>query len=168
MVFLKRFQRAYTLIQLLMLIAIVALVIVMATTSLQPLLQRNRLTGDVNAILARLHYARVTAITTGRTLTMCPSADQHTCTGPWAAGQLVFVDSNRNHHVDVREKIIKIFPALSKHAQLTWHGFRAHKDLRFYPEGLGRDSNGKFLYELDRTHIRKIIVSRLGRARVQR
>jgi type IV fimbrial biogenesis protein FimT len=72
-------QAGFTLVELLVTLAIVAILAAMATPGLQRLRGRAAVTAAANQALSGLHLARRTALATGRTTTLCATRDNQRC-----------------------------------------------------------------------------------------
>ncbi|HEY4066675.1 MAG TPA: Tfp pilus assembly protein FimT/FimU [Burkholderiaceae bacterium] len=100
---LRHWRRAgFTLIELLVVIAIAAILTMIAIPGFTDMIQRNRVSGEVNSFVGDLQYARSEAIKTGQTVSICPSSDGSSCLGTnaWQSGWIVFTDVNGNGAVD--------------------------------------------------------------------
>lgn len=106
----KRFSRGFTLIEILVVIAIVAIVSVLAGPDLSALIKSNRIAGTVNAVNADITFAKSEAIKRGAAVTLCASSDQASCSASsnLANGWIVFSDPNENQAVDEGEAVIKV------------------------------------------------------------
>ena len=80
----KREQGGFTLLELMVTLAVASILAVIALPSFRDLLRKNQVSSANNALLADLSYARSEAITRGNIVSICPSSDGATCT---AAGQ---------------------------------------------------------------------------------
>ncbi|MBD9676888.1 GspH/FimT family pseudopilin [Pseudomonas sp. PDM18] len=83
-------QAGLTLVELVTVIAIIAILASIAFPSFQRTLASNRVTSTSNSLLGLLQLARSEAMTMGRTVTVCPSTDQATCTqgATWNNGMI--------------------------------------------------------------------------------
>jgi type IV fimbrial biogenesis protein FimT len=80
-------------VELLVVMAIAAILLSAAVPSFQGTLARYRVSTEVNGLVGDLQYARSEAVKQGMTVTMCSSADGQTCTGAsWAAGHIVLTN----------------------------------------------------------------------------
>ena len=86
-------QTGFTLMELLMTIAIAAIVATIGIPSFQYVTNSNRVAGEVNGLLGDLQFARAEAIKEGQPVTVCMSKGGTTCdtTGnAWQSGWIVY------------------------------------------------------------------------------
>ena len=106
-------------IELVVTIAIAAVLIGLAAPSFTKVLQRNRIATEANSLTADLQYARGQAIKEGMPVTVCISTDQATCSTSstnWGAGWIVFSDTNGDQIVDTTptaETVWRLQPGFS-------------------------------------------------------
>jgi type IV fimbrial biogenesis protein FimT len=85
----------FTMIEMLMTIAIAAILTALAVPSFRYITNSNRIASELNGLLGDLQLARAEAIKEGRTVTVCQSSDTLTCTNDstsWQGGWIVFSD----------------------------------------------------------------------------
>ncbi len=101
-------------IELLVTVAVVAILATLAAPSFRETLQRNRIAGQVNSFVADLQFARSEAMKRGQNVTVCPSSDGQNCSGgnTWQGGWVVFNDANASGGVDSGE-MLRQQPGLS-------------------------------------------------------
>ncbi|WP_137821060.1 GspH/FimT family pseudopilin [Pseudomonas sp. D(2018)] len=89
-------RNGFTLIELMVVIAIVAILSSIGYPSFRELILNNRLTAQTNALLGTLQYARSEAVTQKRRVIVCPSRDQATCEddpADWQRAIIVLLDN---------------------------------------------------------------------------
>lgn len=90
----------FTLIELMVAIAIVAIVSSLAFPSMSSFYTNNRLTAIVNDLLVGLNFTRAESIKRNLPVTICASANGSSCASDWSAGWIIFVDRNADGVVD--------------------------------------------------------------------
>lgn len=90
-----RCKRGFTLLELMVTLAVASVLVVIAVPSFRDLLRRNQVSSASNALLADLSYARSEASMRGSIVSICPSTDGTTCTSTQAyeSGWLVYTYS---------------------------------------------------------------------------
>ncbi len=84
----------YTLTEMLVVVAIVAILLGIAVPSYRYITNASRMSSEINGLLGDLMYARAEAIKEGQSVSLCVSSDGVTCSGStaWANGWIVFPD----------------------------------------------------------------------------
>lgn len=87
--------QGFTLIELIIALAIGAVLLSMALPNLQPAIRSMRLTGDTHDFIADMQYARSEALKRAGVVVVCTATDTTGCIpGNWQAGRLIFFDAN--------------------------------------------------------------------------
>ena len=166
-------QRAYSLSETLVALAITGVVAGIAVPSLQHLMASNQITIFANQLITDLHLSRSEAIKRGQRVTLCKSSDGKRCTGGsmWNQGWLVFIDPNHNYQIDSDESILRIQQAMPAVA-IRFNGSgggSADNYVSYYPSGYSW-KNGTFtLCSQSRTDLKRaVILYRTGRPRIAR
>ena len=91
-------QRGVTLIEQIMVVAIIGVLAAIAAPPLAGLLRRNQVQVAQTDFIAALQHARGAAVTSGRPTLFCPSRDGTRCSGEtrWESGWLIGHDNNRD------------------------------------------------------------------------
>lgn len=162
-------DRAFTLIEVVISLLILAAVIMLVIPMARDFIERNRLASTVYQLLAALNLGKISAIHSGKVVTLCKSRDGHQCSGDWSDGQILFIDEYANGTVDANDEIIRVWQLTKSGIKLDWRGFYSNTYIQMDPSGVGRAMNGNFLLcpaSKNESLARTIIVSRNGRARV--
>lgn len=110
-------QNGITLVELMITLAVLAVVITLAVPSFNALIRNNRIYTQINDLHLSLMRARAEAMSQVKRITVCTSSDAATCnaTGKWEDGWIVFVEHNatQNAAVDSGEEILQVQQKLS-------------------------------------------------------
>lgn len=102
-----RRQNGFTLIELMIAVALTGLLLSMAVPAMNMFVSNARQTGTINDFVSSMHIARSTAITTNTRVTICPSSDGADCEDvSWNEGWIVFADGDSDQEVDGDETIV--------------------------------------------------------------
>ncbi len=104
-------SRGFSLIELLVTIAVAAIIAGLAAPSFSKMINANRVQTVSSGLQADLSYARTEAVKRGSWVTVCPSVDLATCSGAnnWQTGWIVFNDDNGSGSVDAStDKVLKV------------------------------------------------------------
>ncbi|CDH45104.1 GspH/FimT family pseudopilin [Candidatus Contendibacter odensensis] len=164
-------QRGFTLIELIITVAIVAIVLAIGVPSFQGMIRDNRLATQVNELVTAMNLARSEAIKRGRRVTLCKSADGANCatSGGYQQGWIVFVDPNDNAVVDVGEQVLRVKAAMEGNLTLTGNS-TVQSYISYVAGGMSQLVTGGFqagtLTLCATPKARSIIINSLGRARL--
>ena len=105
-----RDRRGFSLIELLVVLAISALLLGLAVPSFGGLVRDTRLSTAANELHSAIFYTRSEAIKRGRRVTICTSVDGQSCSAGagWHAGWIVFDDANGNGLRDPDEALLRV------------------------------------------------------------
>ena len=134
-------NHGFTLIELIVTLAVVAIVLVTGIPALNQMTDNNRLVSQINSIAGSLSLARSEAIKTGSVVTVCASSDSATCNvTTWESGWIVFTDVDKDNVVDSgTDTIIKIEGALNGGTTLRLTNYDVAGIYQFLPDGSSRD-----------------------------
>lgn len=100
--------QGFTLIELMISIALLAILLGLAAPSYRAFVTSNRLTAQANELVGDLSLARNEAASRSRNVRVCIAASSTSCAGSgsnWAAGWIVWADNNNNGGLDAGEVI---------------------------------------------------------------
>ncbi len=108
-------RSGFTLVELMVALAVAAVLLGLAVPSFRETVISNRLTSTVNEFMAALTYARSEAIKRGQRVWLCKTEDGATCKeggNQWETGWLVFLDKNGDEEWTAGDEVLKVWPAL--------------------------------------------------------
>jgi type IV fimbrial biogenesis protein FimT len=102
-------QRGFTLTEMMVVIAIVAILTSIGVPSYKYISNSYRMSGEVNGLLGDAQFARSEAIKEGQQVILCTSTDGATCAGvtTWQVGWIVCVDLNNDNTCDDGEPVLR-------------------------------------------------------------
>jgi type IV fimbrial biogenesis protein FimT len=159
-------QTGFTLIELMVTIAVLAILLTIAIPSYQSMVRNNRIAAQANQVITALNYARSEAVKRGAPATVCSSNGGTACAGStnWSTGWLVFADANKNGTVDGGETVLRVWPALN-----TSNTLKASKTrITFTATGFATGFNDTFKLcdSGDTSSARAITINAMGRSYV--
>lgn len=170
-------HRGFTVIELVVTVALVAILAAIAVPAYTTMMTNNRMVGEINDFVGSLHFARSEAIKRGVDVTVCKSLDEQLCTtaGDWSQGWVIFQDTNSSQTRDGAgcpgepcEPLISAHSAFEGADQFAGTGNPANW-VQFNRNGFSGNSFGTFtLCESgkDPRKARAIVISRTGRIRL--
>jgi len=112
-------QAGFTLLELIITMAIAAILLTMAVPGFQTTIGNNRLATQTNSLVTDINIARSEAVKRGTGVMLCssanPNADPPTCIGGgnvWTGGWLVFVDEDDNTAFNAGDVLIRVGQAI--------------------------------------------------------
>lgn len=158
-------QHGLSLHELLTSVSIVGVLSTGAVASMQPLLERERLSSDINRLITHLQFTRSEAIRRSAPVTLCKSSDGETCTraSRWEQGWIVFVDFDDDQQVSEGEPVLRVQQPLSPGHGLTWSAaLRRNDAISYQPTGQPQ-KNGTFVFCGRNGTAKTVIVNFVGR-----
>ncbi|MEX2498567.1 MAG: GspH/FimT family pseudopilin [Wenzhouxiangellaceae bacterium] len=155
-----------TLIEMLLAMAVAAVLMSVVLPSMRDLQQRQRIGATANELVAHINQARIHAVTHREITVMCPSLDGASCTGSnrWEHGWIVFRDPNRNGRPDRPADVLRVGSGM----QNLVIDSAGRTRIRYRPSGFASGTN-LTIKLCDTAHpdqSRAVIVSNPGRPRV--
>jgi len=111
--------KGFTLVELMVALAILAILVMAAAPTFNATLKRNRIESQLKDLSSHVKLARSEAISRSRTVTMCRSSDQTTCStaapvGNWSIGWITFLDINGNATIDADDIVLRVHEGLGR------------------------------------------------------
>lgn len=172
----RRSTQGFTLIELMVTVAMVAILMAVAAPSFVKFQQNAELTSRTNSLLASINTARSEAMKRGRYAMVVPLDG-----AAWASGMTVFVDVNRNNAYDSATDftVFQFTDPLPPYLTISGSGPTTGAtpymlfDAQGYPKTIGAAA-GNFTLSVQRNDLtgnelleqtRRIVVAKTGRAR---
>ncbi|NIJ79609.1 GspH/FimT family pseudopilin [Xanthomonas cannabis] len=161
--------RGYTAVQLLVVMAVIAITSAIGLPSFQSVLEWHRATTRVHLLTAHLAMARSLAITQRVPISMCPSADGATCRPDrvWSKGWILFKDPDRHGQPAQSDAILRItqYPATG---DIDVTSSLGRPVVRFLPSGRSSGTNITISLCSNAKRLADVVVNNAGRARAVR
>lgn len=149
------YQRAFTLIEMLIVVALLSILGLVAVPALADFIETNRQQALYHQVVRAVHNARTHAVTQRISVELCGTQDGISCHKDWSQGWLL-MDSQAKKPVAVT--LLK-----SDRQRLQWRGFR--NKIQFHSNGISPTGNGRF-YSCHKQQISwQLILNRQGRLR---
>lgn len=157
-----------TLLELLVALAIAAVLVTLAVPGMSEIVQHKR--GDlvIRRLNQAIELARISAVSYGEVVTLCRSGDGQECGGSWEQGLLVFRDPDPDQRLTDDQQPVAYLDFGGSRGRIFWRAFGNRQYLQFTPLGFTRNQNGNFTYcphGGDLRQARQLIVNRAGRTR---
>ena len=132
----------FTLIELMVVLAIAAILTSVAVPSFRSMIQNNRLATQANELTGTMNFARSEAIKRGSRVTVCVSADQTTCTGgtAWAGGWIAFADPDNSATFTAGDTLLRVRGTLEGGSTLGG----AATAVQYLPSGMLNAGTGNY------------------------
>lgn len=158
----SRQARGFTIIEVMVVVAVLGVLASLAAPSFGPLIERWRVRDTAESLQSTLFYARAEAIKNGGNVTLLRTPNGNGCsnataTTQWGCGWTVFIDTNNNGVQNSGEVTLKTIPAptrvdiniansngyitLDRWGQLDSASSKSF-DFRLMPQGTATDNSG--------------------------
>ncbi len=158
----------FTLIELMITLAIMSIVIGIAVPSFTDMIQKNQISALSNKFMSELMWTRSEAIKRNQEVVMCRSIDGATCAaaGDWSVGWLVFVNTDGDTTFDAGEVMIRSMQTIPSGFSLTGNGSYSSR-VKYRSDGSVSTAGTFTLCDWDAadSDSKQIIISATGRPR---
>lgn len=174
-------NRGFTLIELMVTLAVAAILLTVAVPSFQEFISSNRLTSEANGFMTFLNLARSEAIKSGAPVTLCVSTNGTSCAGSsgWELGYLIFRDNDRDGALGSGEVVVRVSAPLGNRITLRGSDSTIGQSITFMPSGVITNftSGSRELvicddrvkaFASDKAKARVILLRKLGSSRVMK
>ena len=164
-------QKGFTLAELLITIALGAVLMALGVPAYTTFIQNARQTSSLNELVASLHSARDLAITRNARITVCPSASGADCEAvSWTEGWIVFQDLDGDGSVTGAETIDRVVDEVGIPSITTaeFPNFLIYRPNGRMMVNTVADNTGQLTFcdERGAAHARVLIVDVSGRPRI--
>ncbi len=161
----QQHNAGFTLVELMITLAVVAILATAAVPSFMSMIASNRVTSASNDLVTALNMGKSEAVRSGRHTLLCKN-DSCSTTGSWGDGWVLFSDENNNNTRDAAEPIIRTQAALDPSFAFTYED---GDHIRFRPNG-SINKNGRFCFRnsYQNSDSRKVIITQSGRIRTEK
>ncbi|MCV6605340.1 MAG: GspH/FimT family pseudopilin [Porticoccaceae bacterium] len=161
-------NRGFTLIELMISLAILAILLAAAVPAMLDFLERNQSRAIISEVRNLVALARENAVHHGCHTIMCPSDDRAQCSRNTDAPVIVFSDCNKNREIDGDDQLYRVMQPLPENSRLVWSFSAGRRYVQMTPQGHTNSTFGSLIYcpaSGEEKHARLLIISRTGRAR---
>lgn len=163
-----RRTRGFTLLELLIAMAVAAILLAIATPSYRSVVQRNSIAANVNDLVGDVNYARSEAVTRGQDVYICSSTNQLDCNGGenWSSGWVVYAatDPSTSSPVPTADNRLRVRGRTTADFELAANG----DSLRFNSNGFAMAGNTFTAKAGDVSRTTTISVAATGRVEINR
>lgn len=153
-------EQGFTLTELLIVVALLAIIAQFAGPAWQEFIAKNRSQALMHSIERAVHQARSLAVTQRMKVELCGSPTQDDCKSDWSKGWLIRPASNNPAQPNSPLHLTAINESNLK---LQWAGFR--QQIVFHPSGISSTSNGRFYLCRKQQIDWQLVLNRQGRLR---
>jgi type IV fimbrial biogenesis protein FimT len=151
----KTKQNGFTILELMVTVAIVGIVASIALWNSSDMLEEDRAENFLLELKRNTSYARSQAASTDEIVIVCPTpfssvktqAKELTCQSTWGGNNIiaVFIDSNNNNQYDSNtDSLLRVMEKISANDQISYSGNESH--LRFNTSGRITSNPGDFIF----------------------
>ncbi|WP_148861744.1 GspH/FimT family pseudopilin [Marinobacter fonticola] len=133
-------QRAFTLIELLTVLSLVAIASMLAMPAWSFLVERSERSTVTGGLISAFNLARTTAINARSTVTVCPLDDDQECVDDWSLPVTIFLDPDRSRSRSPEETVVRLLAPPKRGTLLVQSSSRPY--FGFIPNGMASSAIG--------------------------
>ncbi|WCF27979.1 GspH/FimT family pseudopilin [Xylella fastidiosa] len=162
-------SRGYTLPEILIAMALIALLTAIGLPFFKQTLERQRLENKMHLLSSQFAGARLAAITQQTPVSVCPSRGDNKCRqdSNWSNGWITYRDSSRKPQ-PISSKAILYQEQITNNGSLSIISTSGRPRVRFLPDGRNAGSNISIRFCNNDRLFGLIVINNLGRIRSQR
>lgn len=159
----------FTLVEMIIAMAVLAVLIAVGLPAFRTTLQGQRTGAAMHLLSSHLAHARLAAIQHRSVVMACPSNGRSLCRqdGDWSQGWMVFIDRDGNRQPDAPADILRVErPPLDAHMRMA--SGQGRPLVRYLPDGRSAGSNLTVRICREGALLGSVIVNNVGRVRSTR
>jgi type IV fimbrial biogenesis protein FimT len=172
-------NRGFTLLEALVVLALLAVLMSLAAPSLQGLRHKHQMQSQAEQLQSSLMLARTEALRRQQRVTLCvresaAAAGQDCATaGTWAQGWVLFVDGNNNARREATETVLQVQAALPGWMTLQGNA-TVDQYISYGPQGRSQSTTGAFqagtvtLCGAGQAHVWRVVINAVGKPRLEK
>jgi type IV fimbrial biogenesis protein FimT len=167
----KHKSNGFTLIELMVTVAVVAILSSLAVPSFRTLLAKRTVQAAADAMVSDFRYARSEALKRSNYVSVCASSNSTSCMGvgaTWKSGWIVFIDGNGNGALDAGDEILRVQQAFDAITSIQNNPAGDKTSFVYQPTGMSKAASQSFVFTPTGTvpvnGTRLVCISNMGRA----
>lgn len=164
----QTFHRGFTIIELLIVLALMSVIMLLAMPSQHAQLTTKKFDHVMAQMLEALRIARQEALARGMTVTLCPYHETQSCGEDWSRGVMLFADEMAEGNItDPTQLIVKLaFSVPDMHVFLNAFPSGTNEFFQFAGNGFTHNQNGSFYFCPQGANLlaQRIVINQAGRA----
>lgn len=158
----KGFEQGFTLVELMVTIALVAILLAIAVPSFSTLIESSRERATRDTLVSSIYAAKQQALSKRINVYLCPTTNGTSCNAAlvWGSDWLVYEDIDDNNNFSNGDIIVSYVDSKTTQIRSTTG------QIRFSPTGHSDANTFLVCSNTDNTIVYQIVLSRMGRVRI--